>query len=98
MPDKKSIRSRVKWRVIDIRVKGNAAVEVSELGLTIPRYTFKLGTAKVDKITGLVSVGGRLSTFNWPEAMMLLTEVGNEYTLKRKEAIAEVEALKRMSM
>jgi hypothetical protein len=88
-------RERAQWRVIDTRVKENAAVQVSELPLKVPRYSFRAGTAQFDKDTNEVRIGSRLTVFNVLEAADLLREVGEKYVQLREDKIEEYEDAKR---
>lgn len=86
--------NRVKWRIIETRVQDNAAVQVSELPLKIPRYSFKVGTAQLDEETGDMRIGPRLTSFNFEDAIELLQLLGQKYQDKREQRIEEVEAKK----
>jgi hypothetical protein len=87
-------RERAQWSVIETRVHDNAAVQVSELPLKIPRYSFKVGTAQLDEDTGEMRIGNRLTVFNVIDAAELLMELGQKYVDKREHRIEEIESKK----
>lgn len=87
-------RERAQWRVVETRIKGNAAVTVSELPLKVPRYSFKVGTAQIDEDNDEIRVGSRLTTFNVEDAVILLEELGKKYVDKREARIEELEEKK----
>lgn len=80
------------WRIVATRVKGQAAVQVSELPLPVPRYSFRVGTANFTEDE--VHVKQHLTVFNYREAAELLLEVGQKYEERRKEDIEEREELR----
>jgi len=80
------------WRIIATRVKGQAAVQVSELPLPVPRYSFRVGTANFTEEE--VHVKQHLTVFNYRDAAELLLEVGQRYEERRKEDIEEREELR----
>ena len=87
-------RERPQWLVVETKVKDNVAVQVSELPLRVPRYSFKLGTAQFNEDTGEMQIGSRLTVFNVVAAAELLTEIGKKYVDKRADRINEIEAKK----
>lgn len=90
----KGRKTNHRWRVIEVRVRDQVAVEISELPLPIPRYTFRLGTAHFDPETKTTKVGTRLTTFNAEDGAELLMEVYKEYNQLREEKINQLERLK----
>lgn len=90
-------KTKVEWRVVETRARDGVGVEVSELPLKIPRYTFRVGSARFEKDEygkTICIIQPRLTTFNYMEAVKLLHEVGEKYENKREDAIAEAENLK----
>jgi len=87
-------RERAQWKVVQTEVRDNAAVQVSELPLKVPRYSFKVGTAQLDEETGDMRIGNRLTVFNVLDAAELLAELGKKYVDKREARIEEIEAKK----
>jgi len=87
-------RERAQWRVIETKIKDNAAVQVSELPLKVPRYSFRVGTAQLDEDTGEMRIGNRLTVFNVEDAAELLTDLGKKYVDMREQRINEIEAKK----
>lgn len=85
---------RAQWRVIETRVKGTAAVQVSELPLRVPRYSFRVGSAQHDDKSGEMRIGPRLTVFNVQEATELLAELGKIYVDLRESKIEELEKKK----
>lgn len=94
MEDRNHRKERPRWFVKETRVRGNAAVLVSELPLKVPRYSFKIGNVEVDEETDDIRVGSRLSIFNGEDAVELLREVVREYVDKREARIDELEEKK----
>jgi len=88
-----SKKKGIKWRVIETREVEGAAVQVCELPLRIPRYSFKVGTASLEG--GSMRVGNRLTVFNAEAAALLLAELGEKYRLKRESVISEIEDAKK---
>jgi hypothetical protein len=84
-------RERAQWKIVETKVKDDAAVQVSELPLKIPRYSFKVGTAQLDEETGDMRIGSRLTVFNVEDAAVLLTALADKYVKKRKARIKEIE-------
>ena len=54
---------KVQWRVLDTYVRGNAAIQVSELPLKVPRFSFRVGTPQYDETTGQVRISPNLTVF-----------------------------------
>ena len=80
-----------KWRPVEIRVRGNVAVEVSELPLQVPRYSFRTGTAHFDDVANDFSVKPYLTQANGIEGAELLLEVVKVYEAKRSARFAEIQ-------
>jgi hypothetical protein len=88
-------RQRVAWRIIETRVKGTAAVQVSELPLKVPRYSFRVGSAQIDEQGGGdMRIGPRLTIFNVQDATELLEELSKKYVDLRESKIEELEKTK----
>ena len=90
----RSKQGRAQWKIIETKVKDNAVVQVSELPLNVPRYSFQVGTAQYDDETGDIRIGSRLTNFNVEEAATLLTVLAKKYVDKREARISEVEKTK----
>jgi len=86
--------NKPQWRIIDTHVRGNAAVQISELPLKVPRYSFRVGTPQYDEATGQVRISPNLTVFNVMEAATLLAELGEKYVAMREEKIEHFEQLK----
>ena len=82
------------WKVLETKVRGDAAVQVSTLPLRIPRYSFKVGSAQFDKATGEVHLGPFVTIHNYADAASLLKDVGDKYAQIREDKIDEVEKMK----
>jgi hypothetical protein len=82
------------WKILETKVKGTAAVQVSVLPLRVPRYSFRVGTAQFDEAAGSVRLGAFVTTFNYEDAVELLKDLGKKYTALREAKIDEVEDLK----
>lgn len=87
-------KHKVQWKILRTEVRGNAAVQVSELPLKVPRFSFRVGTPQYDEVTGQVRISPNLTIFNVMEAAELLKELGEEYVSKREEKIEHFERLK----
>jgi len=87
-------KHRPEWRIVDRRIRGDAGLVVSELPLPVPRYSFKVGTAKFDDRTGEMYLTPYLTVFNAGDACTLLQEVSDEYTRKREAVKEEIDALR----
>jgi len=85
-------KPRPKWQIIDTVVKGDAAIEISELPLNVPRYSFRIGTAYFpENEEDAVKVGPRLTIFNVQDAVELLSEAATKYLDIREDRINELE-------
>jgi hypothetical protein len=87
-------RERAQWAVVETKVEDNAVVQVSELPLKVPRYTFRVGTAQWDEDTGEMRIGNRLTIFNVEDAAVLLTALSEKYVKKRQDKVDEIEKKK----
>lgn len=88
-------RKRPEWRVIERRVRGDAGIIVSELPLPVPRYSFKVGTAKVNPETKELFVTSYLTLFNTQDACDLLDEMTDKYVRQREDIKDELEETRR---
>lgn len=82
------------WKILETKVKGTAAVQVSVLPLRVPRYSFKVGSAQFDEKSGEVRLSPFVTIFNYEDAADLLIALGKKYHDMRESKIDEVEALK----
>ena len=80
----KSKSKRPEWSIVERRVNGDAGVIVSELPLPVPRYSFRVGTAKFDDEKKEMYVTPYLTVFNVDDACALLREVSDKYIEKRE--------------
>lgn len=80
------------WRIVERRARGDAGVVVSELPLPVPRYSFRVGTAKFDRDKGELYVTPFLSVFNVDDAISLLRELSEVYIEKREAVKDELDA------
>lgn len=79
----------LKYQFLERRVRGQACVDIFVLPLPVPRYSFKLGSARViygDDEQGEVDIIPYLNSFSYKDAADLLTEVGAEFDRLRDEA------------
>ncbi len=81
------------WKIVETKVKGTAAVQISVLPLRVPRYSFRVGSAVFDEHTNEMRLGPFVNTFNYEDAIELLREYGKKYADMREARIDEVEAL-----
>ena len=85
-------RKKAKWRVVETKEQDGAAVQVSELPLRIPRYSFRVGSSNFED--GALRIGNHLTSFNAESGALLLAELGEKYRLKREAKKKEVEDAK----
>jgi hypothetical protein len=90
-------QNTVPWRPVEKRLKGNIVIEVNELPLQVPKYSFKIGTAKVDPNGQIIEIQPFLSVYNVHEAADLLREVGDKYLAIREEKQDEMDKNQRFS-
>lgn len=83
------------WRPIEKRVKGSVVVEVNELPLPVPKYSFKIGTAKLDDNGQVIEVLPFLNVYNVHDAADLLRDVGSKYADIRESKQEEMDANQR---
>lgn len=88
----KTKSKRPEWRIVERRVNGDAGVIVSELPLPVPRYSFRVGTAKFDDEKQEMYVTPYLTVFNVDDACDLLREVSDKYIEKREKMKDELDA------
>ncbi len=92
-------RNRPAWRVLEVVVKEDAAVEVSILELAVPRFSFRVGTAHFPKVDGdPITVSPYLTIFNARDGVELLRDLEVKYTTIRENKIEEVEARKQRAI
>ena len=80
---------RLRYEFLERRVRGQACVDIFVLALPIPRYSFKVSSARVTYDSSGEKMGTTipfLSTFSFEDASVLLLEVGKEFTHKRTAA------------
>lgn len=85
-------RKKAKWRVVETKEQDGAAVQVSELPLRIPRYSFRVGSSNFED--GALRIGTHLTSFNAESGALLLAELGEKYRLKREAKKQEIESAK----
>lgn len=83
-----------KWQVVEKALRGNAGVVVSKLDLPVPRFSFQVGTIRMNDEGDDFTVGPRLTVFNAVEAAELLRELGEKYTDIREAKIDDIEKKK----
>ena len=91
--DKRIKSSKPDSEIIETKVEGQAAVQVSKLDMQIPRYTFKVGTVNFDD-QGQLRVGPRLTIHNVLDAAKLMHELGTKYVDIRETEIDKFEKMK----
>ena len=82
------------WKILETKVRGTAAVQISVLPLRVPRYSFRVGSAQFDEGSSEVRLGPFVTIFNFEDAADLLKELGRKYSDIRETRIEEVEAIK----
>ncbi len=79
-PRPQNTQVKLSWRPVERRLgANNAVVEVNELPLPIPRYSFKIGTAKLDDNGQIIDIQPFLNPHNVIDAADLLRMVGEKY-------------------
>jgi len=76
--------TKIPWRPIEKKLKGNVVVEVNELPLPVPKYSFKIGTARIDDNGQIIDIQPFLSVYNVHDAADLLREIGDKYAAIRE--------------
>ena len=84
----------VSWKILETKVKGTAAVQVSVLPLRVPRYSFRVGAAVLDEQSNTMHLSPFVTIFNFEDAADLLRELGKKYSNIREARIDEVEEKK----
>lgn len=83
--------TKLRYEFLERRVRGQACVDIFMLPLPVPRYSFKIGSARVTYDGSgeqQVSVIPYLSAFSYSDAAQLLLDVGHEFEGKRDTAKA----------
>lgn len=76
---------RKSWRPIERRVSGNVVVEVNELPLSVPKYSFKVGSVVTDDSGQILEVKPYLNIYNVSDAVRLLGEMSEKYLSLRED-------------
>lgn len=88
--------TKLRYEFLERRVRGQAFVDIFILPLPVPRYSFKIGSARVVRDADgaqQVMVIPFLSKFSYVDAAQLLLDVGHEFEGRRDDAKAEASAL-----
>lgn len=88
---------KMAWRPVEKRLQGNVVVEVNELPLPVPKYSFKIGTAKVDDNGQIIDIQPFLNVYNVHDAADLLRAVGDKYIAVRDEKEDEMNKRQRFA-
>jgi hypothetical protein len=89
--------TKTQWRPIERKLKGNVVVEVTELPLPVPKYSFKIGTAKIDDNGQIIDIQPFLSIYNVHDAADLLRSVGDKYLERRETRQDEMDTRQRFT-
>ena len=85
----KSVHNRDKvpprWRPRERKVRGTAVIEVNELPLRVPKFSFKASTARVDDNGQVIETIPFLSQHNVEDGIILLQELADKYAKIRAE-------------
>jgi len=87
--------TKIPWRPVEKRLRGSVVVEVNELPLPVPKYSFKLGTAREDENGQIIDIQPFLSVYNVHDAADLLREVGDKYLAIGEEKQDEIDKRQR---
>ena len=82
---------KLKYEFLERRVRGQAFVDIFKLPLPVPRYSFKLGSARVTYDGNgeqQITIIPFLNAFSYIDAAQLLLDVGAESEARRSEAKA----------
>lgn len=89
--------TKIPWRPIEKKLKGSVVVEVNELPLPVPKYSFKIGTAKIDDNGQIIDIQPFLSVYNVHDAADLLREIGDKYLSIRESKQDEMDSRQRFT-
>jgi len=84
--------AKLRYEFLERRVRGQACVDVFVLPLPVPRYSFKIGAARVSYGKNgekWVTVIPFISLLSFADAAELLAEVGREFEGRRETAKAD---------
>jgi hypothetical protein len=84
--------TKLRYEFLERRVRGQACVDIFMLPLPVPRYSFKVSSARVTQDADgekRVTVIPFLSAFSYVDAAQLLLEVGHEFEGRRDTAKVE---------
>lgn len=88
--------TKLRYEFLERRVRGQAFVDIFVLPLPVPRYSFKVGSARVvhdgDGVQQVMVIPF-LSKFSYEDAAQLLLSVGDEFEKRRDSAKAEASAM-----
>ena len=87
--------TKIPWRPVEKKLKGNVVVEVNELPLPVPKYSFKVGTAKIDDNGQIIDILPFLSVYNIHDAADLLRDIGDKYIAVREAKQDEMDLRQR---
>jgi len=89
--------TKIPWRPIEKKLKGSVVVEVNELPLPVPKYSFKIGTAKIDDNGQIIDIQPFLNVYNVHDAADLLREIGEKYLSIRESKQDEMDSRQRFT-
>lgn len=84
--------AKLSYEFLERRVRGQACVDIYKLPLPVPRYSFKLSSARITYDADgrqHVSIIPFLGKFSYVDAAQLLLDVGREFEERREEAKVE---------
>jgi hypothetical protein len=82
----------LKYQFMERRVRGQAYVDIHVLQLPVPRYSFKVGSARITYAESgekQIDTIPYLNSFSYRDAADLLREVGDEFERLRDSVKAE---------
>lgn len=80
------------WRAVEKRVKNGVVVEVNELPLPIPKYSFVVSSAKTDDGGQIININRHIPLHMMDEAIDLLHEMQEKYAALRAAKQEEYDA------
>jgi len=78
------------WKVVEIMTKGTAGVVISKMDLEVPRFSFRVGTAKFMEEGGSPHVTPWLNTYNALDGAELVAVAEEKYGRIREAKLRQV--------
>lgn len=82
------------WRAVEKRVRNGVVVEVNELPLPVPKYSFVVSTAKTDEGGQIITTNRHVPLHLVDDALDLLRDMQDKYAAIRESKQQEFDARK----